>query len=340
MQWKGFQRPRRLEYEAETLTPTFGRFFASPYERGFGTTIGNSLRRILLSSIEGAGITGVKIEGVLHEFSSVPGVVEDVTDIILNLKQLPLKMNVPGPRVLTLDERGPKVVTAGDIKASADVDILDPDRPIATLNDDGHLAMEIRVQRGRGYVPADENYQEDWGIGWIPVDSLHSPVLKANFRVEDARVGQATDYDRLILELHTNGAITPQDAVAEAASLLKEHLAIFVNFEEEAHEEPEELREDVKELAKKLARSVDELELSVRSYNCLKKTNIETIGELVQKTEAEMLKTKNFGRKSLNEIKEILKTMGLSLGMDLNAMGIHLPPPGSLERAGAESAGT
>ena len=340
MQWKGFQRPRRLDYEAETLTPTFGRFFASPYERGFGTTIGNSLRRILLSSIEGGGITGVKIEGVLHEFSSVPGVVEDVTDIILNLKQLPLKMHAPGPRVLTLDERGPKVVTAGDIKPSSDVEILDPDRPIATLNDDGHLSMEIRVQRGRGYVPADENYQEDWGIGWIPVDSLHSPVLKANFRVEDARVGQATDYDRLILEVHTNGAITPQDAIAEAASLLKEHLAIFVNFEEEAHEEPEELREDVKELAKKLARSVDELELSVRSYNCLKKTNIETIGELVQKTEAEMLKTKNFGRKSLNEIKEILKTMGLSLGMDLNAMGIQLPPPGTIERTSAEPVGT
>ncbi len=339
MEWKGFQRPRRLEYETETLTPTFGRFFASPYERGFGTTIGNSLRRILLSSIEGAGVTGVKIEGVLHEFSSVPGVVEDVTDIVLNLKQLPLHIHVQGPRVITLDERGPKVVTAGDIKTSSDIEILDPDRPIATLNDDGRLSMEIRVQRGRGYVPADENYQEDWGIGWIPVDSLHSPVLKANFRVEDARVGQATDYDRLILEVHTNGAITPQDAVAEAASLLKEHLAIFVNFEEESHEQPEELREDVKELTKKLSRSVDELELSVRSYNCLKKTSIETIGELVQKTESEMLKTKNFGRKSLNEIKEILKTMGLSLGMDLNSMGIQLPPPGTLEAAPAEPAG-
>ena len=322
MQWKGFQRPRRLEYEAETLTPTFGRFHASPYERGFGTTIGNALRRILLSSIEGAGITGIKIEGVLHEFSSIPGVVEDVTDIILNLKQLPLKMHASGPRVLTLEARGPRVVTAGDIKATADVEILDPEKPIATLNEDGVLSMEIRVTRGRGYVPADQNYDEEWGIGWIPVDSLHSPVLKTNFRVEDARIGQATDYDRLILEVHTNGAVTPQDAVAEAASLLKEHLAIFVNFEEEVHDEPEEVGEDAKELSKKLSRSVDELELSVRSYNCLKKTNIETIGELVQKTEAEMLKTKNFGRKSLNEIKEILKTMGLSLGMDLTALGL------------------
>ena len=322
MQWKGFQRPRRLEYEAETLTPTFGRFHASPYERGFGTTIGNALRRILLSSIEGAGITGIKIEGVLHEFSSIPGVVEDVTDIILNLKQLPLKMHASGPRVLVLEARGPRVVTAGDIKGTADVEILDPEKPIATLNEDGVLSMEIRVTRGRGYVPADQNYDEEWGIGWIPVDSLHSPVLKTNFRVEDARIGQATDYDRLILEVHTNGAVTPQDAVAEAASLLKEHLAIFVNFEEEVHDEPEEVGEDAKELSKKLSRSVDELELSVRSYNCLKKTNIETIGELVQKTEAEMLKTKNFGRKSLNEIKEILKTMGLSLGMDLTALGL------------------
>ena len=322
MQWKGFQRPRKLEYESETLTPTFGRFFASPYERGFGTTVGNALRRILLSSIEGTGVTGVKIEGVLHEFSSIPGVVEDVTDIILNLKQVPFKMHSSGPRVLTLDTRGPKVVTAGDIKGGSDVDVLDPDRPIATLNDDGHLSMELRVSRGRGYVPADQNYDETWGVGWVPVDALHSPVTKVNFRVEDARIGQATDFDRLILEVHTNGAISPQDAVAEAASLLKEHLAIFIHFEEEMSEEPEEIREDVKELAKKLSRSVDELELSVRSYNCLKKTNIETIGELVQKTEAEMLKTKNFGRKSLNEIKEILKQMGLSLGMDLVALGI------------------
>jgi DNA-directed RNA polymerase subunit alpha len=343
MQWKGFQRPRRLEYETETLTATFGRFHASPYERGFGTTIGNSLRRILLSSIEGAGITGVKIEDVLHEFSSIPGVVEDVTDIILNLKGLALKMHGNTARVLTLDERGPKVVTAGDIKGSSDVEILDPDRPIATLNDDGHLVMEIRVAKGRGYVPADENFDEEWSVGWVPVDSLHSPVLKANFRVEDARVGQATDYDRLILEVHTNGAVSPQDAVAQAASLLKEHLSIFINFEEEVQEEPEAIREDVRELAKKLARSVDELELSVRSYNCLKKTSIETIGELVQKTESEMLRTKNFGRKSLNEIKEILKTMGLSLGMDLKALGIELPvvpgdaggTPRAAEQAGA-----
>jgi DNA-directed RNA polymerase subunit alpha len=339
MQWKGFQRPRRLEYEAESLTPTFGRFHASPYERGFGTTIGNALRRILLSSITGAGLTGVKIEGVLHEFSSVPGVVEDVTDIILNLKQVPLKMHSGGERVLKLVARGPGTVTAADIQETAEVEVLDPDRPLATLNEEGQISMELRVQRGRGYVPADRNYNEEWGVGWIPVDSLYSPVVKANFRVEDARVGQDTDYDKLILEVETDGSIAPQDAVAEAARLLKEHLAIFINFEEEPQEEAEEVAEDVRELAKKLTRSVDELELSVRSYNCLKKTNIETIGELVQKTEAEMLKTKNFGRKSLNEIKEILKTMGLSLGMDLSA--VPLPPHGTAgEDRQVEEAGT
>jgi DNA-directed RNA polymerase subunit alpha len=334
MQWKGFQRPRRLEYEAETLTPTYGRFFASPYERGFGTTIGNALRRILLSSIRGAGVTGVKIEGVLHEFSSIPGVVEDVTDIILNLKQVPLKLHGEEERILSLQAKGPGVVTAAAIKETADVEILDPDKPLATLNDDGALEMQVRITAGRGYVPADRNFSEEWGVGWIPVDSLHSPVLRANFRVEDARIGQDTDYDRLVMEVETNGALSPQDAMSEAASLLKEHLAIFVNFEEEPHEEVEETPEDVKDLQKKLLRSVDELELSVRSYNCLKKTNIETIGELVQKTEAEMLKTKNFGRKSLNEIKEILKTMGLSLGMDLDALGVQLPEP-SAEEAGS-----
>jgi DNA-directed RNA polymerase subunit alpha len=327
MQWKGFQRPRRLEYEPESLTATHGTFHASPYERGFGTTIGNALRRILLSSIEGGAFTAVKIDGVLHEFMSIPGVVEDVTDIILNLKQVPLKMHSSTPKIVSLEVRGPRVVTAGDIKGIADVEILDPERPIATLNEDGVLAMQLRVARGRGYVPADRNFEEELGVGWIPIDSLHSPVTKANFRVEDARVGQATDYDRLILEVQTNGAVTPQDAIAEAARLLREHLAIFMSFEEQPQEEPEAVREDTKELAKKLGRSVDELELSVRSYNCLKKTNIETIGELVQKTEAEMLKTKNFGRKSLNEIKEILKAMGLSLGMDLAALGIQLPLP-------------
>jgi DNA-directed RNA polymerase subunit alpha len=335
MQWKGFQRPRRLEYEAETLTPTFGRFYASPYERGFGTTVGNALRRILLSSIRGAGVTGVKIEGVLHEFSSIPGVVEDMTDIILNLKQVPLKLHGDSERVLTLEAKGPGVITASAIKETADVEVLDPDKPLATLNDDGALEMQVRIAPGRGYVPADRNFTEEWGVGWIPVDSLHSPVLRANFRVEDARIGQDTDYDRLVLEVQTNGALSPQEAIAEASSLLKEHLAIFVSFEEEPHEEIEEASEDVKDLQKKLLRSVDELELSVRSYNCLKKTNIETIGELVQKTEAEMLKTKNFGRKSLNEIKEILKTMGLSLGMDLGAMGVELDD----NEASAEEAG-
>jgi DNA-directed RNA polymerase subunit alpha len=334
MQWKGFQRPRRLEYETESLTPKFGRFFASPYERGFGTTIGNSLRRILLSSIEGGGVTGVKIEGVLHEFSSIPGVVEDVTDIILNLKQVPFKMHGTEERILTLSVKGAGTITAGDIQESSDIEVVEPERPLATLNDDGALEMQIRIAPGRGYVPADRNFDEEWGVGWIPVDSLHSPVRRVNFRVEDARVGQDTDYDRLVLEVDTNGAIAPQDAVAHAARLLREHLAVFIDFEEEQPEEVEEVAEDVRDLTKKLSRSVDELELSVRSYNCLKKTNIETIGELVQKTEGEMLKTKNFGRKSLNEIKEILKTMGLSLGMDLAGMGVQLPEQTSAEEVG------
>ncbi|MEM7249125.1 MAG: DNA-directed RNA polymerase subunit alpha [Acidobacteriota bacterium] len=332
MQWQGFQRPRRLDYETETLTETYGRFHASPYERGFGTTLGNALRRILLSSIRGAGITGIKIEGVLHEFSSIPGVVEDVTDIILNLKQVPVKLHGDEERVLELDVRGPRVVVAGDIQSTAEVEILEPERAIATLNDEGHLQMQVRVSPGRGYVPADRNFTEEWGVGWIPVDSLHSPVRKANFKVEGARIGQDTDYDKLVFEIETDGSISPQDSLAEASRLLKEHLAIFATFEEQEPEEPEEIAEDVQELTKKLQRSVDELELSVRSYNCLKKTNIETIGELVQKTEAEMLKTKNFGRKSLNEIKEILKQMGLSLGMDLTSMGIHLE-----ERAGQDA---
>ena len=333
MLWKGFQRPKRLEVERDTLTPKFGRFSAQPFERGFGTTIGNALRRILLSSVEGAAITSVKIEGVLHEFSSVPGVVEDTTDIILNLKQIPFRCHSDHAETLVIHAVGPKTVKAGDIQASANVEILDPEAPIATLSEEGKLTMEMRLRKGRGYVSADRNFDEDLGIGYIPVDSIHAPVRKVNYIVEDARLGQKTDYDRLTLEVWTNGAITPQDAVAMAAKILKDHMSIFINFEESGDEVVDFPSTEDERVLDQLNRSVDELELSVRSYNCLKNANIRTIGELVQKSEAEMLKTKNFGRKSLNEIKEILAGMGLSLGMKLdNAPSQSAGTPGAEPR--------
>ena len=319
MLWKGFQRPKRLEVERASLTPKFGRFSAQPFERGFGTTIGNALRRILLSSVEGAAITAVKIDGVLHEFSSVPGVVEDTTDIILNLKQIPFRCHSDHAETLVVHAVGPRTVKAGDIQASANVEILDPEAPIATLSEEGKLSMEMRLRKGRGYVSADRNFDEDLGIGYIPVDSIHAPVRKVNYIVEDARLGQKTDYDRLTLEVWTNGAITPQDAVAMAAKILKDHMAIFINFEEASDEAVDFPTTEDERVLDQLNRSVDELELSVRSYNCLKNANIKTIYDLVTKTEPEMLKTKNFGRKSLNEIKDILAEMGLSLGMNVEA---------------------
>ena len=317
MLWKGFQRPKRLEIERETLTDRFGRFHAQPFERGFGTTIGNALRRVLLSSIEGAAITAVKIDGVLHEFSPIPGVVEDATDIILNLKQIPLKLHVDYTKTLYLRVNKGGEVRARDIEGDADVEILEPDAHIATVAAGGKLHMELRLKRGRGYVSADKNFDEDLGIGWIPVDSIHSPVKKVNYLVEAARLGQTTDYDKLTLDVWTNGSVNPRDAVSLAAKLVRDHLNIFINLEEGA-EPGSESASDAPRAGvsnENLDKSVEELELSVRSYNCLKNANIRTIRELVQKTEAEMLKTKNFGRKSLNEIKEILHTMGLSLGM-------------------------
>jgi DNA-directed RNA polymerase subunit alpha len=319
MLWKGFQRPKRLELERETLTPKFGRFSAQPFERGFGTTIGNALRRILLSSVEGAAITSVKIDGVLHEFSSVPGVVEDTTDIILNLKQIPFRCPSDHPETLVVHAVGPRAVKAGDIQASANVEILDPTAPIATLSEEGKLSMEMRLRKGRGYVSADRNFDDDLGIGYIPVDSIHAPVRKVNYIVEDARLGQKTDYDRLTLEVWTNGAISPQDAVAMAAKILKDQMTIFINFEEGSDDVVDFPSTEDERVLDQLNRSVDELELSVRSYNCLKNANIKTIYDLVTKTEPEMLKTKNFGRKSLNEIKDILAEMGLSLGMNVEA---------------------
>jgi DNA-directed RNA polymerase subunit alpha len=320
MLWKGFQKPKRLEVDREDQTDTFGRFTAQPFERGFATTVGNALRRVLLSSIEGAAITAVRVEGVLHEFSPIPGAMEDTTDLILNLKRVPLKMHVEHPKTLLLKTSSPGEVRAKDITPDPDVEILDPEAYIATLGQGSTLSVEMRVKQGRGYVSADKNFDEDLSIGWIPVDSVHSPIKKVNYFVENARVGQATDYEKLTLEVWTNGAVSPRDAVGLAAKLMKDHLTIFINIEEEDEvEEPAELPEHDREVWwEKLNKSVDEMELSVRSYNCLKNANIRTIGELVQKTEAEMLKTKNFGRKSLNEIKEILAGMGLSLGMKLD----------------------
>ena len=320
MLWKNFQRPKRLEFERETLTERFGRFHAQPVERGFGTTVGNALRRVLLSSIEGAAITAVKIDGVLHEFSPIPGVVEDATDIILNLKQIPIKLHVDYTKTLYLRVDKPGEVKARDIQGDADVDILEPDAHIATVGDGGKLHMELRLKRGRGYVSADKNFDEDLGIGWIPVDSVHSPVKKVNYLVEAARLGQTTDYDKLTLDVWTNGAVHARDAVSLAAKLIRDHLNIFINLDESAEPAAESGAEPQRSGAinEHLDKSVEELELSVRSYNCLKNANIRTIRELVQKSEAEMLKTKNFGRKSLNEIKEILHSMGLSLGMRLD----------------------
>lgn len=315
--WKGFQKPKRLDFEPETLTPTYGKFYAQPFERGFGTTIGNALRRVLLSSIEGAAITAVKIEGVLHEFSSLPGVVEDVTDIILNLKQIPIKMHTTEEKLLTLDVTRKGKVTAADVQGDSTIEILEADAPVATLSENGKLQMEMRVSMGRGYVSADKNFDEDMGIGYIPIDSVHSPVRRVNYHVEAARIGQATDYDRLVLEVWTNGTVSPADAVGLAATLLRDHLTIFVNAEVETALEGEGVGELPENLAEYLNKSVDELELSVRSANCLKNAGIRTIRDLVQKSEKDMLETKNFGRKSLNEIRDILRPMGLSLGMEL-----------------------
>ncbi|HVA01651.1 MAG TPA: DNA-directed RNA polymerase subunit alpha [Terriglobia bacterium] len=325
MLWKGFQKPKRMVCNTDTLTDKYGQYTAQPFERGFGTTIGNALRRVLLSSIEGAAITAVKIEGVMHEFSSIPGVVEDATDIILNLKQIPLKMNAEGPKSLTLEVDKPGEVTSRMIQENAEIEILDKDAYIATVSEGGSLRIEMRVKNGRGYVSAEKNFDEDLPIGYIPVDSVHSPLRKVNYAVEAARLGQMTDYDKLTLDVWSNGAVTPQDAIGLAAKLLKDHMNIFINFEEGTVSEETIEEKPAVIYNENLDRSVEELELSVRSYNCLKNANISTIRELVQKSEQEMLKTKNFGRKSLNEIKEILQAMGLGLGMKFDERGNPLP---------------
>src|SRR6202142_18884 len=325
--WKGFQKPKRLAAELESLTDKYGKFSAQPFERGWGTTVGNAIRRALLSSIEGAAITAVKIEGVLHEFSPIPGVVEDATDIILNLKAVPLKLNSDQAKTIPLNVDAPGPVTSAKIEEDADIAVLDKNVYIATVSEGGKLELEMRVKNGRGYVSADRNFDEDLPIGYIPIDWVPSPVRKVNYAVEAARLGQMTDYEKLSLQVWTNGAITPQDAIGLASKLVKDHMSIFINFEEQ----PDVIEESVESYndprVEHLDRPAEELELSVRSYNCLKNANIQTIRELVQKSENEMLKTKNFGRKSLNEIKEILTKMGLSLGMKFDEHGRIIWPP-------------
>ena len=327
--FKGFQKPKRLVANTETLTERYGMFTAQPFERGFGSTIGTGLRRVLLSSIEGAAITAVRIEGVAHEFSPIPNVTEDATDIILNLKQVPFKMSVEGVRTVRLKADKPGQVLSGQIETDADIEVLDRNMHIATIGEGGKLDIEMRIRTGRGYVGADRNNDEDLPIGYIPIDSVHSPVRKVNFAVEAARLGQMTDYDKLTIEVWTNGAISPADAIGQAAKLLKDHMTIFINFEELPEQAEEPAERAISQLNEVLNRSVEELELSVRSYNCLKNANIQTISDLVQKTEAEMLRTKNFGRKSLNEIKEILAGLGMSFGMKFDSQGRLVSPSGA-----------
>jgi len=315
---QGIVKPKRLEFDKKNKTSFYGKFIAGPFERGYGVTIGNSLRRMLLSSIEGAAIVGVKFEGIYHEFSSIPGVIEDVTEIILNLKQVNLSLTgeAANKRIyLKKDTPGP--VTAADITGDADVVILNPTHHIATIDENGSLDMEMIVRKGRGYVPAEDQGLEEESIQMIPIDAIYSPIEKVSYHVEKTRVEQSTDYDQLVMELWTNGAITPDDAVAHAAKIVKDHMQIFINFDEEPEPVMPQVDEKKQKMLTNLSKCVEELELSVRSYNCLKNANIQTIAELVQKTDGEMLKTRNFGRKSLNEIKEILEEMGLHLGLKI-----------------------
>ena len=332
--WTGFQMPRRLAADSETLTERYGRFSAQPFERGFGTTVGNSLRRALLSSIEGAAVTAVKIEGVEHEFSSIKGVVEDATDVILNLKQVPFKLHGNESKTLRISKESAGEVTAADIETDADVEILDDTVHIATVSEGGSLKVEMRLKRGRGYVSADRNFDEDLSLGYIPIDAVHTPVKKVNYTVEAARLGQNTEFDKLTIEVWTDGSVKPEDSIGLAAKLIKDHMSIFITFEEDTDdfayskiERPPLPRND------QLDRSVDELELSVRSYNCLKNADIRTIRDLVQRSEREMLATKNFGKKSLNEIKEILNGMGLDFGMEFDEQGNPIPGTGGRDGA-------
>jgi len=330
--WRELIKPRRLEVDEKSLTPTYGKFFGEPFERGYGITVGNALRRVLLSSLQGAAIVALRVKGVLHEFSTIGGVTEDVTDIVLNLKEVRVKLHDGAvEETARIHMRGEREVTAADVQAGPRVEMLNPNQHIAMLAKDAELDMEIVVRLGRGYVPAERNKREGDPAGTIPIDAVFSPVTKVNFTVTNARVGQRTDYDRLVLEVHTDGSVRPEDAVAYAARILQDQLSIFVNFEETATPAGGDDRRDAP-ANENLYRPVDDLELTVRSANCLQNADIKYIGELVQKSEQEMLKTKNFGRKSLNEIKEFLHEMGLSLGMKLE----NFPPREELDRRRAQ----
>jgi DNA-directed RNA polymerase subunit alpha len=315
--WSELKKPKSLQADKDTLTATYGKFTAEPFERGFGTTLGNALRRVLLSSLQGAAISSVRIKGVLHEFSTIPGVTEDLTDIILNLKGVLIKLDGDGPRNVRIVKKGAGVVTAGDIATDSHVRILNPEHHIATCGKEADLEMEMVVSMGKGYVPAERNRDERAPVGTIPVDALFSPVQRVNFTVSNARVENVTDYDKLVMEIWTDGSVKPEDALAYAAKIIKDQVQLFINFEEGVAAVGAGPGESPEPPNVNLYRPVEELELSVRSANCLKNANIRLIGELVQKTEAEMLKTQNFGRKSLNEIKDILAEMGLGLGLNL-----------------------
>ena len=323
--WQSLIKPEKLDVESGSDPHRTATVVAEPLERGFGMTLGNAIRRILLSSLQGAAVTAVQIDGVLHEFSSIPGVREDVTDIVLNIKQLALRMHAEGPKRMVLTATGPGEVTAGQIQAGADIDIMNPDLVICTLDEGVKLGMEFTVNLGKGYVPAAANRPEDAPIGLIPIDAIYSPVKRVSYKVEPTRVGQVTDYDKLVLTIETNGAVTPEDSVALAARILQDQLQLFINFDEPQLARGEDIQDDLP-FNRNLLRKVDELELSVRSANCLKNDNIVYIGDLVQKTEQEMLRTPNFGRKSLNEIKEVLTNMGLALGMSVSGW-----PPENIE---------
>lgn len=331
IRWKTFEMPKRLESDSATLTPTYGKFIAEPFEKGFGTTIGNALRRVLYSSIEGAAVSNVRIEGALHEFSSVDGVLEDVPQIILNLKKLTLRYHGKGSKKIIIDVKKTGPILGKDIQTDETVEVISQDLKIATLTKDARFYAELEIGRGRGYVPAERNKQEDAPIGVIAIDSAFSPVTKVNFTVEETRVGQMTDYDKLILEISTNGAISPEDALLYASNILQRHMDIFTSYGEIPVEEEEDEEED-KEFLDMVNKPISELELSVRSANCLTAANIKTIGDLISKSEAQMLKYKNFGKKSLAEIGGILASMGLSLGMDLEN---QLKKQGNQESAAA-----
>ncbi|MBM3514390.1 MAG: DNA-directed RNA polymerase subunit alpha [Alphaproteobacteria bacterium] len=323
--WHDMIKPSKLNIESGDDQRRFATVIAEPLERGFGVTLGNALRRVLLSSLQGAAVTSIRIDGVLHEFSSIPGVREDVTDLILNIKQLALSMHADGSKRMTLKAKGPGEVTAAQIQTPADIEIMNPDLIICHLDDGASLSIELEVGTGKGYVPASANRREDDPIGVIPVDSIFSPVRRVAYKIENTRVGQQTDYDKLSMTVETNGSTKPEDAVALAARILQDQLRLFINFEEPTQAVTQRIEDDLP-FNKNLLRKVDELELSVRSANCLKNDNIIYIGDLVQKTEAEMLRTPNFGRKSLNEIKEVLAQMGLHLGMEVTGW-----PPENIE---------